>query len=137
MIKLLATTLYLVIYMMIFLAGISYLLNSRFLPYHASAARKKWDEIDRPMQLVLQTMLRVIGGLMVSVGITGAALVVLLFGAGEDTARYLTPVPAVAFGLPAIWASITLKKDSGAKTPIREAFAIVVVPIVALVLWSI
>jgi uncharacterized membrane protein YuzA (DUF378 family) len=135
--QLVATTLYLVVYLLIFLSGVAYLFNSRFLPYHAAAAGKQWDEVDRPMQLVLQTMLRVIGGLMASVGFTGAALVVLLFGSGEDTARYLTPVPAIAFGLPALWASVTLRRDSGAKTPIKEALGIIILPIVALVLWTI
>ena len=132
--QLFASTLYFVTYLMAFLSGVAYINSPRFLPFHTAVSGKTWDDLDPRMQTLLQLMIRVMGAGMLAVGVCGAALAVLSFGVDEEAIRYIVPLPGVIFGIPAFWATWSVKRATGVVTPYRGAAAVIIVPVAALIL---
>jgi hypothetical protein len=43
-------------------AGLVYLFRSEFRPYHAEAVGPSWSEVERPFQILIRTLMIVLGG---------------------------------------------------------------------------
>lgn len=59
--------------------GCAYLSRSMFMPYHAIAVGRSWPEVDRPMQLLLLALIKVVGAASLALSIAGYFQLYLLF----------------------------------------------------------
>jgi hypothetical protein len=118
-----ALTCYFAAYVMALLFGVRYLRTDRFMPYHRAAIGADWESLDHGLRVAILGMLKIVGGGMLSTAATGLVIILLPFRAGEAWATYAAPVPGLCLGLPTIYATLYIEKQTGAATPVRPAAA--------------
>lgn len=97
--------------------GARYLFAESFMPYHAQASGRSWDELEPRLQQTIRAMLMVIGGGMLAAGVTGALLSLLLLKPQSAWVTHITPLPYLLFAAPALLATARLRRQTGARTP--------------------
>ncbi len=120
-----AFTCYLLAYLMALIFAARYLGTDRFMPYHRAAIGADWERLDRGLRVAILGMLKIIGGGMLATAAGGLLMVLFPFRAGEAWALYGTPVPGMCLGLPTLYATRYIARETGAPTPIRPATAFV------------
>jgi hypothetical protein len=90
---LLSLSVYILLGLICLVMAIKTLSSEKFLPFHEKAAVTEWSSIDKPLQLVIITLLRISG-----LGFTVAFLSLTIF----PIVNYLKPVPALKFLIPII-----------------------------------
>jgi len=65
----------------------------KFIPFHAAAAKRPWDQVERPLQLVILVLMRVSG-----LGFLVVALLLMVF----PTVNYFQPNTFVKYAIPGI-----------------------------------
>lgn len=125
---------YLLAYLMALLFALRYLRTDRFMPYHRTAIGTDWERLDRGLRVAMLGMLKIVGGGMLATSVAGLLLAVFPFRAGETWAIYAAPLPGLCLGLPTLYATLYIARETGAPTPIRAATAFVVLLIVGFLL---
>ena len=69
------------------------LFSKKFIPFHGAAAGRPWDQVDRPLQLVIIALMRVSG-----LGFLAVALLLMVF----PTVNYFQPDAFVKYAIPGI-----------------------------------
>jgi hypothetical protein len=101
--------------------GVVYLTTSKFMPYHAEAVGKQWEEIEPRTQVVLSGLMKLGGGGLVGFALAMACLLFVPFRQGEVWARWAIAVIGMVGALTA-WNSLVLvKQKTQAKTPVWAA----------------
>ena len=125
---------YVAAYVMALLFGIRYLRTDRFMPYHRVAIGADWESLGHGLRVAILGMLKIVGGGMLSTAATGLLIILFPFRAGEVWAIYVAPVPGLCLGLPTIYATLYIEKQTGAATPVRPAAAFVLLLLAGFVL---
>jgi hypothetical protein len=97
--------------------GIVYLLRASFMPYHEAAVGMPWAQLEPRLQALILGLLRVAGGGLLSGGLALAVLLVP-FGAGETWTLWALPSIGLAAVLPTLYATVSIRVRTGAKTPV-------------------
>jgi len=103
------------------LGGVIYLSRGQFMPYHAVALGRSWNELGSEFQTLWLAAMRVIGSGMLA---TGGALLILLaipFRQGRRWADYAIPVIGLIFLLPGISATYMVRSNTPANPPFGMA----------------
>ena len=72
-------------------AGVVYVLTTQFMPFHAIAVGKTWDQVDPSFQVLLLTFIRVIGGGVITVALATGILLFIPFRQGIRWAQWAIP----------------------------------------------
>jgi hypothetical protein len=98
--------------------GLLYLVRSSFMPYHQEAVGKPWQELDPRLRALLLGLLRVVGGGQVACGLSMAILLAFPFRDGESWSRWALPLIGLAATLPTLYATVSIRRKTGAHTPV-------------------
>lgn len=126
-----ATALYLLNSAGLLVFAARYIFAEGFMPYHAEALGKPWNELDPRLKQVIRAMLAVIGGGMLAAGVTGALLSLFLLTPQGAWFVSVVPLPYLLFEGPALYATARLRRLTGARTPALPAIAGIVLTLIA------
>ncbi|MFN6354193.1 MAG: hypothetical protein ACK40D_15110 [Cyanobacteriota bacterium] len=103
--------------------GLVYLTRRQFLPYHQQALGIPWRSLDPALQALLLGLMRTAGGGCLATGVAIACLLLIPFRAGASWV--LTAIPAIGLliALPALQATLLIRRRTGAHTPVAAAAA--------------
>jgi hypothetical protein len=106
--------------------GALYLVRSSFMPYHRAAVGVPWDELDPRMRALLLGLLRVAGGGLVGSGIALAIVLALPFRDGDGWSRWALALIGATATLPSLYATVSIRLRTRARTPVWVSVAGVV-----------
>jgi hypothetical protein len=117
--------------------GALYLVRSSFMPYHADAVGKPWHELDPRLQALLLGLMRAAGGGLLTGGVTLAVLLAGPFRDGQSWSRWALPLIGLAATLPSLYATVSIRLRTGARTPVWVSVAGVVLVLLGAVLSAV
>jgi hypothetical protein len=113
--------------------GLLYLLRPKFMPYHAQALKREWQDLDGALQTLLIALMRTAGGGLLATGLAVGFLLPALLQ-GETWVRYVLPLVGLTAVLPSLYATLLVRQRTGAKTPVAAGAAGAVLTVLGLVL---
>ncbi len=125
---------YLIVALGAVLMGFTYLVRSKFMPYHQEALGQNWDQLDRRLQTLLIALMRGGGGVGVGSSISVIIMLFIPFRAGELWAHYAIPAVCLVTGLPLLYATLLVRTRTHASTPVAFVAAGIVLTIVGFIL---
>ena len=106
---------------LLILGGLRYVALTRYLPHHAAAVGKSWEELGRGEQVVLLAALRGAGGAFLACGVAIVFLLCFPVRRGEAWARYAILAIGLVAGAPLSHGVLAVARETAAKPP---AFAL-------------
>lgn len=114
--------------------GFLYLIRNQFMPYHAAALGRTWEELDLRLQTLLIGLLKIVGGCMLTCSVVGYVLLWIPFRENSAWANWALFVIVSCGGLPAVYSTFLVHARTGAATPRIPGLVTVVAGAVAFVL---
>lgn len=111
-----------------------YLTRSEFMPYHSEALQAQWDELDTNLQTLLLALMRSVGGAWLGVGISEGLLLWFPYRAGERWALYAIPVIGLSAALPALYATLLVRKRTQGAPPVNLIAGAIMLVIIGFIL---
>lgn len=102
---------------MLVLMGLTYALRKKFMPYHAIALGKEWEELDVPQQTIFLGSLRIIGNAWLAVSLALGLLLHFGFSAGLKWAIYGVPAIGLLACVPTLRAVLLVRATTPASPP--------------------
>jgi hypothetical protein len=99
--------------------GAIYLFRDSFMPYHAAALGKNWDELGPATQTLLKALMEVAAGGWLALGALVLLLVAVPIRRGERWARLAAPAALLLFYVPTLLATLTVLQETPASPPWR------------------
>lgn len=115
------------------LGGI-YLLRGSFMPYHAVALGRDWEELDLATQTLLKALMEVAAGGWLALGALVLILVAFPIRRGERWARLAAPTALLLFYIPTLLATLSVLQHTPASPPWRLNAVACLCAVVGLVL---
>jgi hypothetical protein len=104
--------------------------SKKYLPFHEEAAGKAWDTIDKPLQYVILTILRISGLGFLVVGLLLIIFPCINYYRPDTFVKYSIPVIALIYCIGLFLFNYNLYKKTGANTPwIGSIVAMVIISI--------
>lgn len=100
------------------LGGLRYVALTRYLPHHAAAVGKSWEELGRGEQVVLLAALRGAGGAFLACGVTVVFLLAVPIRRGERWARYAVLAIGLCAGMPLSHGVLAVARETAAEPPV-------------------
>ena len=97
--------------------GLIYLLRLEFMPYHAVAVGRSWTELDPASQVLILSLMKVVGGGFLA---SAFAMVIPLFTAFRNEQRWsfwAVPITGLIASLSSLYATITVAVNTPASPP--------------------
>jgi hypothetical protein len=119
--------------------GAVYLFRTSFMPYHAVALSKNWEELDHATQVLLKGLMEVAAGGWLALGLLVLLLIVFPIRRGERWARSAAPAALLVFYVPTLLATLSVFQETPASPPLGGTVAACVAAVVGLILdapWS-
>ena len=98
--------------------GVVYLTRSKFMPYHEDALGLSWSQLDARMQTLLLAFMRISGGGFLAAAVGIMILLLIPFRAGEVWSKYAIPAVGLTSALPALYATILMRRRTPAASPV-------------------
>ncbi len=99
--------------------GAIYLFRDSFMPYHAAALGKDWDELGPATQTLLKALMEVAAGGWLALGTLVLLLVAFPIWRGERWARLAVPAALLIFYVPTLLATLSVLHETPASPPWR------------------
>ena len=103
--------------------GALYLVRSSFMPYHREAVGRPWQDLDPRLRALLLGLMRVAGGGLVASGLALAVLLAFPFRDGLAWSRWALFLIGLAATLPSLYATVSIRLRTGARTPVWVSVA--------------
>lgn len=97
--------------------GAIYLFSSEFMPYHADAIGRTWQELRDSEQALIGAILDIAGAGWIALGTAVVVLAVIPMWSGELWARLLVPFLLVLFYVPNLLATLSVLQQTPATPP--------------------
>ena len=94
-----------------------YLFRGGYMPYHAEAVATPWSKLDRKFQALFIAFLRVAGGGWLSSAMSIGFLLFIPFRRGELWANWALLAVGLTVSIPAVVATVGLKRKTSANPP--------------------
>lgn len=120
---------YLLVFLGLGILGLVYLFRSEFLPYHAEAVAREWEDVEQPFQVLILALMRVVGGAWVATALAAVVLLFVPFRQGARWARWAIPAVGLVALVPALYATLYV----GQQTPASPPWILTLIGIVLLV----
>ena len=101
--------------------GVVYLVRPRFMPYHQEALGVPWQQVEPRLKALLLGLMRTAGGGLLASAVAIAIMVFIPLRAGQAWARYSIPIVGLATAVPALHATILVRNQTRARTPVLAA----------------
>lgn len=115
-----------------YIGGAIYFFTRQFMPYHAVAVGKQWNEIDQPMQVLILATLNADGGLIICNAIAMTILLAIPFGKGELWASWAITAIGTTSMLTGIKVAIEIDTQTAANPPWIIFVLVIILLILAL-----
>lgn len=103
-----------------------YLFRRSFMPYHADAVEKSWEDLDGRNRVLITALMRVSGGGWLASSLAIACLMYLYILEGDPIASFALVIIGLAVCIPTLAATLIVKRRTKAKPPVfAVVFAIV------------
>lgn len=129
-----AFSLYLIISISSIIGGLTYLLSSKVMPYHEEIIGKKWEILDRPLQILLLGLMKGLGSGLIGTGVIILVLLLYAFRRGEKWARFTLPFVSLILYTTLFYVTFNAKLNTNASTPWYLNLLSIVLIIVAFIL---
>jgi hypothetical protein len=116
------------------LIGLTYLLRSKFMPYHEEALGQNWDQLDRRLQTLLIAFIRGGGGIGVGASISVLIMLFIPFRGGELWTHYAIPAVLLITFLSVLYGVLLVRTRTQAQPPIAPVAAGVVLTVIGFIL---
>jgi hypothetical protein len=110
-----------------------YLFRRKFMPYHADAVEKSWDELDQRVRVLILALMRVAGGGWMASSLALGIFLILYILEGSQRAPLSMVVTGLAVCIPTLLATLLVKRRTQANPPV---FAVVVAMVLLLAGWA-
>ncbi len=97
--------------------GAIYLFRGSFMPYHAEALSRSWDDVEPALQSLIVALMNVAGAGWIALGVATLVLVALPVRRGERWARVLVPMLLLLFYIPTLLATLTVLRETPGSPP--------------------
>ncbi|NJL45230.1 MAG: hypothetical protein HC922_04710 [Leptolyngbyaceae cyanobacterium SM2_3_12] len=97
---------HLVAALLLSLFGFVYLFRPEFMPYHAVALSRDWDAVERPVQILILALMRVVGGAWLATALAVMILLLIPFRQGAPWARWAIPAAGLVAAVPSLYATL-------------------------------
>jgi hypothetical protein len=112
-----STILYFILGIVCFLMAIKSILSKRYLPFHEEASGKSWDSIDKSLQYVIITILRISGLGFFIIFLVLTILPIFNYFRPDPFIKYFVPIISFIFCSGLFLFNYLLFKKTKAKTP--------------------
>ena len=125
MMRIAATSCYVVTGIVSLAMGAIYLFSSEFMPYHSEALGRAWDELRDSEKVLFNALLDVAGAGWIALGTAVIVLAIIPMRRGEMWARLLVPSLLFLFYVPTLLATLSVLDQTPASPPwYGNAFAL-------------
>lgn len=114
--------------------GAVYLFRGSFMPYHAAALGRSWEELEPTLQTLFGALMDVAGAGWIALGVATLALTAFPVRRGEQWARLLVPTLLLLFYIPTLIATLTVLRETPGSPPWYGNAVALVVAVIALFL---
>ena len=97
--------------------GFLYLLRTEFMPYHAIAVGKSWEQIEPSFQILLLAFIRLAGGATIASVLAMGIIHFIPFRQQNRWAQWAVPVIGIITCLTALYPTITVTLNTPANPP--------------------
>jgi hypothetical protein len=111
--------------------------SKKYLPFHEKAAHKAWDNIDKPLQYVILTILRVSGLGFLVVGLLLIIFPSVNYFRPDTFVKYSIPVIALIYCIGLFLFNYYLYKKTEADTPWIGSIVAMVIILIGIIASSI
>ncbi|HMD68193.1 MAG TPA: hypothetical protein VKF42_04880 [Chitinivibrionales bacterium] len=122
-IALFPVALYFVVGLISLVMAFKSLFARKFLPFHESAAKKSWNDLDKPLQSVVITLLRISGLGFLVVGLVLIVFPIVNIYLHDIFAAFAIPGAALVYCIGLFRANFNLYKQTGTETPWKGSLA--------------
>lgn len=109
----------------ILIFGIVYLSRSKFMPYHAVAVGKEWDDLGSGFQVLVFAGLKIIGSGAAATALGLGFLLLIPFSRAELWAQWAVPLIGLVASVPSLYVTLLVKARTPAAPPCLLAMSIV------------
>lgn len=122
-----AFTIYLVVILLGFAFGISYLACSTIMPYHHQAIGLKWEDLEPGLQVMLQNFVNFAGAGFITGSMSCLIMLLIPFRRGEPWDRWAIPLVLMVFNALCLYVSATVAAKNDASPPWQLSIAMLVI----------
>jgi hypothetical protein len=97
--------------------GLTYLLRSEFMPYHALAVGAPWAQVPHGYQVLILALMRIAGGGFVALAVALACLLAGPFRDGAAWARVAIPAAGTIASGGALYGTLYVRANSDGRPP--------------------
>lgn len=123
---------HLVVALVLIWVGLVYLFRPDFMPYHADAVERSWGEVEPAFQTLTLALMRVVGGGFIAAAIAIVGLLWIPYRRGEKWSLWAIAAVGICVWASALYASISVTKDTPATGPWSTALFCIVLLLVGL-----
>lgn len=103
-----------------------YLIRRKFMPYHADAVEKSWDDLDEKNRILIIALMRVAGGGWMASSLAIGLWMYVYIVQGDPFASIAMAITGLAVSIPTLIATLIVKRRTKANPPVfAVAFAMV------------
>jgi hypothetical protein len=103
-----------------------YLFRRKFMPYHADAVEKSWNDLDEKNRTLITALMRVAGGGWMASSLAIGILLYFFIRQGDHLSSLAMAITGLAVCIPTLLATLIVKRRTKANPPVFAAvFAIV------------
>ena len=98
-----------------------YLLRKKFMPYHAVAVGKTWDELDKNFRVLIIALMRVAGGGWLAASTALGILLYFHFMSSEPWITWIIFLTGLSVTIPTLAATVIVRTRTNARPPVYAA----------------
>ncbi len=136
LLKIVPLVLYMLIGAISLIMAFKSLFSQKFLPFHEAAYGKPWDDVEKNLQYVLITLLRISGLGFLIVALLLLTSAVVNYFEPNIYLKYVIPFIALIFCTGLFIFNFILFKKTKAKTPWKNSLYVMVVIIICIIISS-
>ena len=95
-----------------------YLFRRKFMPYHADAVEKSWNDLDQKTRVLIIALMRVAGGGWMASSIAIGIWMYVFILEGEQLASLAMTITGLAVCIPTLLATLIVKRRTKANPPV-------------------
>ena len=107
-----------------FIFGTTYLTRKEFMPYHADAVERSWNDLDEKIRILIIALMRVAGGGWMASSLAIGILMYFFILQGDPLISLAMTFTGLAVSIPTLLATLIVKRRTKANPPV---FAVVII----------
>jgi hypothetical protein len=132
--QLISIALYFITGIICLIMAVKTIFSGRFLPFHEQASGKTWEELEKPLQTVILTIIRISGLGFLVVFLLLTIFPIVNYFVHDNFIRYSVPVISMIFCLGLFIFNFSLFRKTKAKTPWQGSLIALFILLISLII---